>query len=318
MPLFKKDAMISAAQQGDIEKMTDLLNKGMDPNLEHYEQTPLTEAISFYQPRMVSLLISRGATITGSHITKAIGTECAETVAVLLDNSEAGTVSHTHKAIENYNLEILSLLYDHGITTDSSGLRRAVSGGHLEVVTWLLENDADLLKNINAQDGDGSTALHRAAEKGHAKIAAYLLSRGADPDIENTKNRTALSLAMEENNKEVEAVLTPVTKNVVAPLPPAMKMESGWKKMPDKQQIALVTVAPEIGYCITEIFNFQSRRCLTIVRNIGSNAEAVETKNFDDITDKTQLEAAVKALNARGGKVNTGDISGMRKGGLEI
>ena len=46
--------------------------------------------------------------------------------------------------------------------------------------------------DVNARDGDGRTPLSYAAEHGSAAMADWLLMRGADPDIADKKQQTAL------------------------------------------------------------------------------------------------------------------------------
>jgi hypothetical protein len=285
-----KKEMMSAVNAGDVEKVTVLLDKGTDPNFGYYRNNPLYLAIANNNLDIVSLLLDRGAADNDSII---------------------------HGAIYYDRPEPLPMLAEHGIKPKIADLIFAVKKGNFRITEWMLENNPDLLQKINERN-DGMTALHRAAEHGYAKIAAYLLSKGADPNIEDYENRTSLFRAQEKNNKEVEALLIPVTTNVVTPRTADLQAQAGWKKLNGEKRVALVTVDPEIGYRITEVFNFQSRDCLKIVRNIESGAEAVETRSFDEITDKAPLEAAAKALSARGGKVDAGDISGLRKGGMGI
>ena len=50
--------------------------------------------------------------------------------------------------------------------------------GHTDAAKWLLDNGAE----VNALNGDGSTALHSAAFMGQAEIVRLMLERGADPN----------------------------------------------------------------------------------------------------------------------------------------
>ena len=58
-------------------------------------------------------------------------------------------------------------------------------------VKWLLANGA----NMNAGNGDGSTALGAAAFLGRAEMAEILIGAGADTSIRNDSGQSALDIA---------------------------------------------------------------------------------------------------------------------------
>ena len=53
--------------------------------------------------------------------------------------------------------------------------------GHVAAAKWLLDNGAE----VNALNGDGSTALHSAAFMGQAEVVQLMLERGADPNAKH-------------------------------------------------------------------------------------------------------------------------------------
>ena len=58
-------------------------------------------------------------------------------------------------------------------------LTMATLGGHAEAAQWLLDNGA----NVNALNGDGSTALQAAAFLGRAEVGKVLIDGGVDTSI---------------------------------------------------------------------------------------------------------------------------------------
>lgn len=209
------------------------------------------------------------------------------------------------------NPEIVALLLEYGAKVDirhGSPFHEAAKCGHVDVVEVMLESDPDLISSL---DGEGNTALHIAAAHGHAKVAAYLLSMGADPNSENFNHRTPLFLAQKQNNKETEALLMPLTKTICSLS--AAEEQKRWKML-STQKVAHIMVETDIGYKITDVFNFESRDRTRIVQNLETKAETIETKSFDDIADKTPLETACEKLKQLGGQADAGSIYATLQG----
>ena len=79
-------------------------------------------------------------------------------------------------------------------TIDSKGFTPLILAVYNEqpgVVDYLLQQGA----HVDAQDFAGNTALMGVCFKGYKKIAAQLLSAGADVNITNANNATALTFA---------------------------------------------------------------------------------------------------------------------------
>ena len=56
------------------------------------------------------------------------------------------------------------------------------------------------IPNVNLTNGDKETALHCAAQYGHTEVVQLLLGAGAEPNIKNSKEETALDLAAQVIN----------------------------------------------------------------------------------------------------------------------
>lgn len=88
------------------------------------------------------------------------------------------------------------------IITGRTPLMLAVECENDLTVKFLLSKSAI---HVNATDADGNTALILAAELGEYgnKIAKMLLQKGADPNVENRKKRTPLTIACKDQNMEL-------------------------------------------------------------------------------------------------------------------
>jgi ankyrin repeat protein len=81
----------------------------------------------------------------------------------------------------------------------------------VNILRILIENGAKL----NEKDILGKTALHYAAEMGKTRCIPFLLQRGANLDIVDNRNKTALDLAPSEKVKNIMLAYTQ-SKGVVS------------------------------------------------------------------------------------------------------
>jgi ankyrin repeat protein len=174
----------------------------------------------------------------------------------------------------------------------------AAERGDKDMLLMLLERDKYDRTFINKVDGHRNTALHCAALAGHKEIIEVLLAHGFDPAIKGANDKLAIGYAFQGKHQDVVDLLSSIKKpepKVVAPPPPAK-----WKKVSDSS-IATVSAMPELGYQITEVFNFVSRERIRIVNNLKTRADNIETTPFDNLADRRQLEEAYAALKELGG-----------------
>ena len=85
-----------------------------------------------------------------------------------------------------------------------NALLEAVASGRVDAVAWLLRNGAR--PNILAGKLE-ETPLHVAAYSGNLDIARRLLEAGADVDLRNRHEQTAVVPALTENHGDVVALL---------------------------------------------------------------------------------------------------------------
>jgi len=206
-------------------------------------------------------------------------------------------------AVNNSNPDIAALLLEKGAglkVAEGSDtlLHLAARRGSRELVEMIFDRDP---AQLNAKGRYGDTPLHYAALNGYDDVVTFLLEKGSQPQVKNFDNRTPLFLAQQNKHEDVATILKAamgLPDNKAAPLEASADDE--WRKLSD-DKIARVTVEAAIGYKITEIFNFASRERATIYHNLDTKAETMETRTFDELGDKSPVEAALHELQNRGG-----------------
>lgn len=82
-------------------------------------------------------------------------------------------------------------------------IHTAVAGANPELISLLIEWGAD----PDATETGGLTPLHRAAEKGDVQTMEALLEAGADPDSLDDSGKSAVLIALENENETVMMML---------------------------------------------------------------------------------------------------------------
>ncbi len=167
-------------------------------------------------------------------------------------------------------------------------LHKAAYRGHLHMVKDLLKRGL----GINVTDTGGFTPLHEAARAGQFLVAAYLMEHGADPLAVNKNGNTAQELARE---KSVE------TADMIA----NGGLSPRWLAT-GNDEVSRISPKGDIGYRLTEIFNFSARSYVLITRNMVSGVESVAMKNFSDFSDPQIVEKAEDEFTRLGGQFPDG------------
>jgi len=229
---------------------------------------------------------------------------------------DGGKLLAVEQLLENgKNLEI-------DLENGATPLHYAVMKKREEVVALLIEKGA----KVNAANDYGWTPLHRAAFLGQLGIAVRLLKAGADPNLRDGHGKTVHGFAVMRGETEIADLVKPYIKKEIFDLPPPPAPEGPaaaaepatapegetWKKLPG-ERIARIAVEEAIGYRMTEIFNFAAREKTTLYHNLETRSETVETRGFDELSDKAALEAALAELQKQGGKSDISSISGLDK-----
>ena len=113
-------------------------------------------------------------------------------------------------AAYNGHLAICRLLIDKGAQVEAKGsfgltpLHRAAEQGHVEIVRLLCDRGAD----VEARDRWGERPLHMAARNGHISVVKELIEeRNADINARNGNGSTALWFARQYHKHDVASFL---------------------------------------------------------------------------------------------------------------
>ena len=185
-----EEKLWSAAQDGNVEKITRLLSIGLlDVNSipKYLYTTPLMIAALKGHKDVVNLLLNKGAEI---------------------DKCDDYGKTPLHVAAWGH-LHVVELFLDRGAQHDSRNrggrapLHMAAEGGHKDVVKVFLDHGTD----VDIKDNYGFTPLTWAAMMGHMEIVQLLLKMGADPNARNLRGETPLERATRNGHKHVVQVL---------------------------------------------------------------------------------------------------------------
>lgn len=145
-----------AAQDGNIEKIRQLIGEGIDINGKNeFGDTALFRAARRGHTEIVRLLLDSGANPN-------------------LQNHAGWNSLHT-ASVQGYT-DIVKMLLDAGIYVDNRNkngwtpLFLAAGSGHVEIVRMLLEAVAD----IHAEDANGNTPIPTAQKKGYQEVVKLL------------------------------------------------------------------------------------------------------------------------------------------------
>jgi ankyrin repeat protein len=204
------NALMMAATSGDAECVRLLLEHGAYPNAKETErgQTALGYAASFNRPAAIQILLKHGADVNlGSTIIKPTAA-----IPKLFDiqNAQAAASAAGSNGTANaqrgqrggggqgqpYDAQAAAVANGADGVAKGGGnpkggltpLMYAARQGNMEAAQTLLDGGA----NLNARNGDDSTALLLATINAHFDLAKFLVERGADVNIVSMDGATAL------------------------------------------------------------------------------------------------------------------------------
>jgi ankyrin repeat protein len=230
------DSIQLAAFIGDMAKVENFLDEGIDVNAKHnHGQTPLSLAVISGQKEMVGFLISRGADVNATGgllglrlLHSAVIYPDYEVAKLLIDNGadvnakgpplNVSPLLAPLVAAELIGMELLDLddTFDRGFSDKEANLdmkdEQAAFAASIrrswpdmrDVVELLLERGAD----VNDKDSfKGMTFLHHGAVLGLKDAAELSIAHGANVNASDSKGRTPLSLANEQGHAEIVELL---------------------------------------------------------------------------------------------------------------
>jgi ankyrin repeat protein len=93
-----------------------------------------------------------------------------------------------------------------------SALHNAAAHGHLALVLDILSRRP---VDVCDQDSDGRTPFHHAAREGHADIVQTLLHHGADHEVVDNYDYTALEVAVLYRHSDVIKILADMPESAL-------------------------------------------------------------------------------------------------------
>ncbi|KAJ5071286.1 ankyrin repeat ph and sec7 domain containing protein secg-related [Anaeramoeba ignava] len=196
-----KTALHFAALQNFKQAIPFLISKGIDVNSkDNKKRSPIYDAFSKkIEFDTIKTLIENGANIN-------------------LESSSKST-PFSDALTKNCSREVLNLLIENGaksFKTKSKQTILHICSKYKRDVSFL-ESFPDEIANIDSKDIYSKTALMYACEKSNISFVKYLLSKGANPNLINDEERTALHFACNSNyQKDIIEVLVEKGASVIA------------------------------------------------------------------------------------------------------
>lgn len=210
-----KDQWFAALGNEDIEKVEELLNKGMSIDCKRSnDDTAITIAIKKGNAELLRTLIKKGANMEMKNskgetplifALKNHEVKNRTNIAKCLIENGANVNARTHggnapviEAAANGELEIVELLFAKGANLNvfsniggvkHTALMRSAKKGHKKIVEFLLANGADVNMKIRLPSGPILSAPGLASQEGHLEIVKLFLEYGLD---ETTRREIAI------------------------------------------------------------------------------------------------------------------------------
>ena len=194
--------IFSAIENGNLEMVRKLLEKGADPNLQDPNgRTLLHTAVIEVQVDIVHELINKGAQVnTEDNCKQSPLQDAAELVDDVDDQKEVADleiiVKYLLKAGANPNVKDSD-------SDNKTPLHFAAQCNNTSMVHDLINHGAI----IDAKDNDQHTPLHFTAIFDVVEAAKVILQNGANPNLTNSKGETPLHLAAIRGDVEVTRLL---------------------------------------------------------------------------------------------------------------
>ncbi|WP_342551578.1 ankyrin repeat domain-containing protein [Paenibacillus sp. FSL R7-0652] len=213
-----------AIYQGNTEGVEACLEHGMDLEEKivlsrHTELSPLHLALICNQPKVVRLLVERGAALNAKEnpaILYAVRYCGADVIRYLHEQGARlegvnHVKSNAYDEAYNGNKKNIKVLHELGLDIRKYGggtLRKAVSDYDMKTVQYLLQEGVDI--NYNEPDmvyPYKATPLTTAARQNNMRMVQYLVEQGADVTIQEKDGERAYTIAVSQKNTEMAAYL---------------------------------------------------------------------------------------------------------------
>jgi len=196
LSVFSNEDLFSAAEEGDLNKVMQLINSGISVNTINSEgRTLLQVAAREDDLDLVKRLIVKGAEV---------------------DNRGEKKNTPLNIAAKKSSLAIVKLLLDSGADINTIGnggnspLKRAVMANRMDVFWYLLNKGA----KIDVIANNGTNALISAVYRDQTEMAQMLLHKGADPTIISNAGYSSLDHAYKHSTNRLDDVISGVLSPV--------------------------------------------------------------------------------------------------------
>ena len=161
---------------------------------------------------------------------------------------------------------------------------------------------------VDCKNHRGSTPLLHASDNGAYEAAALLLELGANPlPPMNANAQTPASSAWTPHMVEL---FRPIVEEDRRRKKQELEMEKqaaactgGWT-LPSSAEVVHDRLLSGADCRLTDVFNFETRRWVSITRDVGTGHVAQNDRFFDEIADKEILKIAYDKLTELGGKAD--------------
>ena len=227
-PYRKAGCLVNAIRKEDYDKVEELLNDGVDPNVttasditefilnlvESTGQRPLSVACEVGNLEIVKLLIDYGATAESydkcgwSPLRQTLfyyQPDDVEIVKLLLDNG-ADSDFEEDKLPVFAAADMIPKVYDKNKTNGTVFLSEydvESAKGITEIVSILLDD-----KSVNIKTKLGETLLIKAVKRENIYLIEYLLVAGSEINSKDIYGKSAIDYAIELGNENIISLLT--------------------------------------------------------------------------------------------------------------
>lgn len=203
------DEILTAAFNGNVQYIADLLKKGANPNESNISgHTVFMNAADAKQFGVMDLLLSKGARIDAQN-SKGITALCASVVhghtevqRYLLEKGSNPYKENilgfhaVHSAFSEVKAQSIIMFHKLGVDLNKPSSKNITSLGIVSTTgfTYGVEILLRFGANVDQKGLDGWTPLMSAASAGHYNIVEMLLGAGANKDLKNDAGKTALEV----------------------------------------------------------------------------------------------------------------------------
>ena len=192
-------ALLNRVAYQDLEGLKELIVGGADINAQDatYGNTALLMACAYGFTDIAKYLISEGADVNIQ--------ETMHGYTALF-----GAVYHSRELVEILlaNGADIHIKSKEGITVFTISIGAALGGSTTtDLASLFLERGAEVNESPDTGPGEGYTCLMMVARNARPDLVEFLLANGADINARAKDGSTALSLALEENDEQMVALL---------------------------------------------------------------------------------------------------------------